>query len=153
MVVIDSGYRRQSMPYLSKMWTLQEAVIWVSTREPGPLASLGGDFGAEALKDPPVPSSYPINRRTWHEAATQEMPLAECASLGPFYQILDRLVLGILSGEIEATAINIQTGQRQSIPASQCVNLEFYIATDLPGKPFGLRSRTDQILRWGSLWW
>ena len=67
------------------MWTLQEAVTWVSTREPGPLASLGGDFGAEALKDPPVLSSYPINRRTWHETATQEMPLAECASLGPFF--------------------------------------------------------------------
>jgi hypothetical protein len=136
------------MPYLSEMWTLQEAVTWISTRDPGSLASIGNRFGATALKDPPVPT-YPINRRRWHQAAVREEHLGESRSFGPSYQILDRLVLGILSGEIETTALNIETGRRQSIADFERMNLQFYIAADLPGMPVGFRYRIDRILRWG----
>jgi hypothetical protein len=66
----------------------------------------------------------------------------------PFGNPIDELILAILSGRISVRARNVQTGLIQLIPARELNELEFYIATDIPGNPFGFRRVADQLLRW-----
>lgn len=108
------------MTYLSEMWTLTEAIAWISTRDPVYVASARLDGDLAPLTDPATPS----------------------------YQTLEWLLSAILAGHLRATARSVLTGQRSEIPVRERNDLEIHIAADLPKSPVGFRSRPDQIIRW-----
>ena len=63
---------------------------------------------------------------------------------------LGEVILAILEGRVSARARNVRTSLNQVIPARELNELEFYVATDIPGSPFGFRGVADQVLRWVS---
>jgi hypothetical protein len=68
----------------------------------------------------------------------------------PLGKSIDELISAILSGRIAVRARNTQTASVQFIPAHELNELEFFIATDIPGSPFGFRRAADRLLRWAS---
>lgn len=58
---------------------------------------------------------------------------------------LGEVVQAILERRVSTQARNVQTGLIQLIPARELNELEFYVATDIPGSPFGLRGVSDQV--------
>jgi hypothetical protein len=116
------------MPYLSDAWSLPEVVCWVVARDPNSLMAAPGNVREIAL----LASSH---------LHTGKAPTGNA---------LDDVILAILSGRVSARARNVQTGQIQLIPARELNALEFYVATDIPGSPFGFRGVSDQVLKWVS---
>jgi len=116
------------MPYLSDAWSLPEVVRWVATRDPNSLMTASGNVTGIAL----LASKYLSSIKT------------------PPGGALGEVILAILEGRVSAQARNVRTGLIQFIPARELNELEFYVATDIPGSPYGFRSVVDQVLRWAS---
>ena len=135
------------MPYLSPMWTLVEAAAWISTRKPEFVDKVVGQHGGTALAKLNEMRDIIRATRQTPPSGSQTAKLRE-PSDGDVERILEELASGILSGQLQATARNIDTGARKSIPVTERRSLEFHIADDLPGRPFGFRNRSDRILRW-----
>ena len=114
------------MPYLSEVWSLLEAVCWVATRDPNLLMAVSGNVTGVSLL---------ANNRFG-------------SVIAPTENALDEVILAILIGQVSAHARNVRTGVIQLIPARELKELEFYVATDIPGSPFGFRGVVDQVLRW-----
>jgi hypothetical protein len=116
------------MPYLSDTWSLPEVVSWVATRDPNSLLGASGNVAGIVLL---------ANK---HSSSVKS----------PIGGALDEVILAILEGRVSAQARNVQTGVIQFIPVRELSQLEFYIATDIPGSPYGFRGVVDQVLRWVS---
>lgn len=137
------------MPYLSPMWTLVEAVAWISTRKPEFVDKVPGQHGGNALVKL---HEMRAALRSVRDGRSQAAAVAQAKDPGnsAVENILAEITDGILSGQLNATARNVDGGTRTAIPLAERRSLEFHIASDLPGKPFGFRNRSDRILRWGA---
>lgn len=111
------------MPYLSDAWSLPEVVCWVVARDPNSLMAASSNVTGIALLAGNRLSSVRV----------------------PMGGALGEVVQAILERRVSTQARNVQTGLIQLIPARELNELEFYVATDIPGSPFGLRGVSDQV--------
>src|SRR5579872_2712708 len=114
------------MPYLSNAWSFPEVVNWIANRDPNTLMSVSADGTGFVL----LATKYSNSDRL------------------PLGNPIDELISAILGGRVRVHARNVQTGSIQLIPADELIELEFYLATDIPGSPFGFRRVADRLLRW-----
>ena len=99
---------------------LLEAATWVSLRDPSQIA--------------PCSNAWP-NKTTEHLRVRIRSALNNIADEA-------------ISGHITILAQCLVSRKIRKPTQSELLDLEFYIAEEIPGAPFGFRGRVDKIIKW-----